>query len=64
MQGTGWRKATASAGNGACVEVKPTENGVWVRHSLEPHTATLYFTNKEWAAFITSAKYGEFDVSL
>ncbi|MBL7491949.1 DUF397 domain-containing protein [Frankia sp. AgB1.9] len=57
----GWRKATASAHNGACVEVAPLPGNVAVRDSKDPDGPVLVFTPAEWHAFLDGAKSGEFD---
>lgn len=60
--GLQWRKAAASGGNGACVELAPGGSGaVFLRDSKDPHGAVLTFTRKEIAAFLDGAKAGEFD---
>jgi Domain of unknown function (DUF397) len=59
--GLAWRKATASAGKSACVEVAPLEAGVAVRHSKDPDRAPLLYTTTEWSAFLHGVKAGEFD---
>jgi hypothetical protein len=59
--GFSWRKAAASVGNGACVEVAAADDGVAVRHSKDPDGAVLYYTPAEWSAFLDGAKNGEFD---
>lgn len=57
-----WRKASASAGNGACVEVAPlADSGVAVRDSKDPEGPVLRYTPAEWIAFLDGAKKGEFD---
>ncbi|HZC53862.1 MAG TPA: DUF397 domain-containing protein [Mycobacterium sp.] len=61
--GLAWRKATASAGNGACVEVAPIDDGgVAVRDSKDPGGPILRYTAREWEAFLIGAKQGEFDL--
>lgn len=45
-----------------CVAVKRNENGVSVRDTKDASDTTLNFNNKEWEAFITAVKNGEFDV--
>ncbi len=58
-----WRKATASAGNGACVEVAPIDDGgVAVSDSKDPAGPILRYTANEWKAFLLGAKQGEFDL--
>ena len=60
--GLQWRKAAASQGNGACVELAAGEAGVvYVRDSKDPDGAALTFTRREIAAFLDGAKGGEFD---
>ena len=59
--GLAWRTATASAGQGACVEVAPLKTGVIIRHSKDPGGATLHYTAAEWKAFLHGVKNGEFD---
>lgn len=57
-----WRKSTASAGGGECVEVAfAGSNGIFVRHSREPDGPVLRFTETEWQAFVTGVRAGEFD---
>jgi hypothetical protein len=57
-----WIKASASAGNGACVEVARLEVGVAVRDSKDPDGPVLRYTPQEWAAFLDGAKAGEFEL--
>lgn len=60
--GLQWRKAAASTGNGACVELAPGGSGaVHLRDSKDPQGAVLTFTRAEIAAFLDGAKGGEFD---
>ena len=59
--GSNWRKATASS-TGGCVEIAPLGNGiVGVRDSKDRGGAVLRYTTREWIAFLTGAKQGEFD---
>lgn len=57
-----WRKSTASQSAGDCVEVSFTEEAVLVRRSQHPLGPRLSFSYSEWAAFLTGARRGEFDV--
>lgn len=60
--GLQWRKAAASNGTGACVELAPGASGaVHLRDSKDPRGAVLTFTRAEIAAFLDGAKGGEFD---
>lgn len=56
-----WHKSLASAG-GECVEVASSDKYVWVRDSKNREGAVLAFTLREWDAFLTGARRGEFDV--
>lgn len=58
-----WRKAAASASNGACVEVAMLADGVAVRDSKDPSGPVLRYTLREWEAFLDGAKAGEFDLT-
>ncbi|MFI7453955.1 DUF397 domain-containing protein [Nonomuraea sp. NPDC049714] len=58
-----WRKATASADVGQCVEVATNMPGiVAVRDSKDPNGPALVFTPQEWKAFLHGAGRGEFDL--
>jgi hypothetical protein len=39
-----------------CVEFAKTPQGVAVRDSKNPHGGTLFFTLKEWAAFVEGVR--------
>lgn len=56
-----WRKATASVGDGECVEVAFVPNAVAMRDSKDPSGPVLVFTPGEWAAFKQGVLDGEFD---
>lgn len=56
-----WFKSSASA-SGACVEVAHLPGGdVAVRDSKDSAKAPHVYTRREWEAFLTGAKNGEFD---
>ncbi|MFI1890200.1 DUF397 domain-containing protein [Streptomyces jumonjinensis] len=62
IPGVSWRKSSASAGIGNCVEVAVLENGgVAVRNSRDASGPALIFTGDEIRAFVAGAKNGEFD---
>jgi len=56
-----WRKARASAGNGACVEVAPVDGQIAVRDSKSPDGAILGYPEEAWRSFLSGTKQGNFD---
>jgi Domain of unknown function (DUF397) len=60
---SGWRKATRSIANAACVEVRPLEGIVAVRDSKNPQGPVLTYTQEEWETFLEGAKRGKFDLA-
>jgi hypothetical protein len=57
-----WIKASASIGNGACVELAKVGDGrIALRDSKNPQTPPLLYTHAEIAAFLDGAKKLEFD---
>lgn len=59
-----WRKASASAGNGGCVEVATIPGWIGIRDTkLGPDSPVLAFTPREWDAFTQGVHGGEFDLS-
>ena len=62
LQQPAWRKSTAST-QGDCVEVALVGGQILVRDSKDPDGPRLCFAATEWAAFISGAKAGEFDLT-
>ena len=55
-----WRKASASANAGNCVEVAVNLPGVVsVRDSKDPHGPALTFTPADWHAFTARLRRGD-----
>jgi hypothetical protein len=61
MSETAWIKASASSGNGECVEMRTHDDMIEVRDSKDPHGPVLRFRAAEFAAWLDSARSGEFD---
>ncbi|MEV3977846.1 DUF397 domain-containing protein [Nonomuraea sp. NPDC049758] len=58
-----WRKSSASADTGQCVEVATNLPGIIaVRDSKNPHGPALMFTPAEWKAFLHGVSQGEFNI--
>jgi hypothetical protein len=47
-----WRKATASANNGACIEVAPAGGYIAVRDSKDPDGTWLRYPAQSWNLFV------------
>lgn len=60
LKGVTWRRGRLCA-DSACVEVAAGTDRIYLRDSKDPDGATLGFTRAEWAAFLGSAKEGDFD---
>jgi len=59
-----WRKSTRSGTvDNNCVEVASAGEIIAVRDSKNPTGPALTFTPSEWAAFVGTAKDGEFDLA-
>ena len=59
--GTAWVKATRSATQGTCVEMRSHTGGVEVRDSKDPHGPVLRFTPSAFTAWLDGARKAEFD---
>jgi hypothetical protein len=57
-----WRTSTRSGGNGDCVEVAITDDGVAVRDTKDRSKPPHIYTHSEWEAFTGGVKDGEFDL--
>jgi hypothetical protein len=62
LDGVTWRKSRHSNPSGNCVEVAELRDGaVAIRNSRYPAGPALVCTRPEFAAFLASARDGEFD---
>jgi hypothetical protein len=58
---TPWIKASASSGDGACVEQRRHDDLIEVRDTKDRGGPVLRFRRDEFAAWLDGAKRGEFD---
>jgi hypothetical protein len=57
----GWRKASRSVSNGACVEAASSRAAVLVRDSLDRSGLVVRYDAQAWRLFLDTAKVGAFD---
>lgn len=57
-----FHKSIDSKYEGACVEVAVKPRGVAVRDSKNRTGGTLFFTKKEWKAFLGGVSKGQFNI--
>lgn len=55
-----FRKSSFSVG-GNCVSVLFVDHGVIIHDSKNPRKPGLFFSRKEWIAFLAGVRLGEFD---
>jgi hypothetical protein len=63
VRGASWRKSSFSNYNGSCVEIGRLQPGlIGVRDTKDNGAGpVLMFTEREWSAFVSGAKGGQFD---
>ena len=63
VRGASWRKSSFSNYHGSCVEIGRLQPSlIGVRDSKDNGTGrVLIFTDREWSAFVSGAKSGQFD---
>jgi hypothetical protein len=61
MLDAGWRKASRSVNNGACVETASSHAAVLVRDSVDRSGPVVRYDARTWQLFVDSAKAGAFD---
>jgi Domain of unknown function (DUF397) len=63
VRGASWRKSSFSNYNGSCLEAGRLQSGlIGVRDTKDNGSGpVLIFTDREWSAFISGAKVGQFD---
>ena len=61
MKTTAWIKASASATDGQCVEMRRNGPAVEVRDSKNPTGPVLQYTPNQFTAWVETAKDGDLD---
>jgi hypothetical protein len=63
LRDAAWRKSSHSGDERGCVETAFLADGsIAVRDSKDRSGPALVYTRREWAAFLSGAKDGEFDL--
>jgi hypothetical protein len=62
LDGCGYRKASRSVQNGACVEVGSVSATIVVRDSVDQSGPVVGYPVQAWQSFVASAKSGTFTV--
>ncbi|MER5648533.1 DUF397 domain-containing protein [Streptosporangium sp. NPDC002524] len=58
-----WRTSSLSGSNGECVQVAFPDKQVAVRDSKDIQGPALTFESRQWSAFVSGVKRGEFDLA-
>jgi hypothetical protein len=58
-----WRKAGRSANNGACVEVAPARDQIFVRDSKDQDGPMMRYPMASWKIFLSDVKKDQFDLA-
>jgi Domain of unknown function (DUF397) len=56
-----WRRSTACSAT-TCVEVATIGDTIAIRDSKDPESPILSYSRRDWQAFISRVKRGEFDI--
>ena len=65
LRGASWRRSSHSTAANNCVETARVASGLMaVRDSKDRAKAPHVYTRREWEAFLTGAKNGEFDLPV
>jgi hypothetical protein len=63
LEGAIWRKSRACGDGTSCVEVARIDGWVAIRDSKDPDKGRiLMFDDREWRAFLTGVRAGDFDL--
>ncbi|ONM49582.1 DUF397 domain-containing protein [Nocardia donostiensis] len=53
-----WRKSSYSGNGEGCVDVAPTSDAVFVRHTKHHDHGTITFTRAQWSTFLNHVRNG------